>query len=253
MRITMLYDSPPSFLWNSHELVGLGGSENCFINVALTLAKLGHNVRVYNRNDLGRVVAEPAANLRWMSYDNWNLDEQSDVVYSLRFRHPFELSINSTVRCLFLADTESVGLGKDVDEGRINCVMSVSNWQKEKIQKEEDVPDENWIVASNGISLDEFYSTRKATGRCLFTATPERGLANLLNIWPKIRERFPLATLHVYSSFKGWGVSDEDNELMCKDVYAQMRGMEEIGVTNFKHASVKQIRQMVSGVQRRKK
>ena len=142
-----------------------------------------------------------------------------------------------------MADTESYGLGDDIREGRINLVMFVSHWQREKIAKEEGLPDEYCMVTSNGVDARPYPDFgQKVKGRCLFTATPERGLDNLLAIWPRIKERAPWASLHLYSSFIGWDETPEKNDEMLKDAYAKATEMRGLDVVNWKHAPFETIR-----------
>lgn len=40
--------------------------------------------------------------------------------------------------------------------------------------------------------------------KCVFSSSPDRGLQPLLDMWPRIREQVPDATLHVFYSFGNW-------------------------------------------------
>lgn len=238
----MVYQNNPPFMLNDHDEHGLGGSENGFLRTVEHLLRLGHEVHVYNKADVPPM--DYGSGLQWANLKFFDPTRRDyDVVYSLRHREIFEQApVRAKLRVLFLADTESVGLGESVKAGNLDLVMAVSHWQKEKIAREEHLPDDYWYLASNGVEAMSMNLSRKARGRCLFTATPERGLDALLDIWPHIREAVPFATLHVYSSFMGWGVSAEENEQMCAAVYNRMADMQLWGVTNCRHGNAAQIR-----------
>lgn len=40
--------------------------------------------------------------------------------------------------------------------------------------------------------------------KCVFSSSPDRGLQPLLDMWPRIREQVPTATLHIFYSFGNW-------------------------------------------------
>lgn len=243
MKIAMMYWNNPPFLLNTHEKVGLGGSENCFINTVKGLIKLGHEVHVFNKYE-GPTI-DYGNRLKWSNENDFDQNEYFDVVFSLRHREPFQkLKMNTKLKVLFLADTESVGLSEDVRKGNIHLVMAVSNWQKEKIAKEESLHEDYWYVTSNGFddSLPGTYDTEKIPGKCIFTATPERGLSNLIAMWPEIKQRVPHASLHLFSSTLGWGMDDATNQGMWGDLYNQVESMKHLDVVNHKHANALELR-----------
>jgi len=227
----------------SHDQMGLGGSESGFVRTVKHLVELGDVVHVFNLTSVPHVKYGPQ--LEWSHIDRFDPKEPYDVVYSLRHREPFKVEghVNASVRVLFMADTESHGLGDDVKNGNINLVMFVSHWQKEKIAKEEGLPDEYCMVTSNGVDsrpMPDF--SQKFKGRCLFTATPERGLENLLTVWPRIKERVPWASLHLYSSYIAWGTELEENDKMLRDLYGRADELRGLDVVNWRHAPFETIR-----------
>ena len=232
MRIAMLYYNNPPFNLHTHEEVGLGGSESGFTATVKRLADLGHDVFVFNRYepfvDYGKI--------KWRNIAAFNPAEYYDVVYSLRHMEPFRQKLNTKLKVLFLADTECKGLGAEVAAGRIDLIMSVSHWQKEKIALEEEVADKYWYVASNGVE-DRPVSDNKAFAECLFTSTVERGLSSLLEVWSRIKAQVQEAKLELYCSFLGWGVSAEENNQMMGDWYRRIDSMHDLGVTNHKHVN----------------
>lgn len=237
MRIALLYFNNPPFDLDTHEQKGLGGSENGFIQTIRQLVALGHTVHVYNRLE---VAIDYGDNLRWRHIDTFRSSDEYDVVFSLRHSEPFQQKLNTKLRVLFLADTECVGLGENIAKGNIDLVMSVSHWQKEKIAKEENVPDDYWYVTSNGVVNRPVRDT-KAFGECIFTSTIERGLTNLLDVWPAIKSQVEEAKLVLFCSFLGWGVTQEENEQMMGDVYARIQAMSNLDVINYKHANASTI------------
>lgn len=252
MNLTLHYANNPPFLPDTHRKRGLGGTENFSLYVAEHLKRAGHTVAFYNQAEI-----EPTDldGLRWAHIEHFDPLAETDVLVSFRMREVFQTELAAKLKVLILADTESEGLGDDVRAGRIDVVMPVSQWQQDRIARQEDLVGHScWMLASNGVDMDEFEGDgfeSKQPGKCIFLSTPERGLSILLDLWPQIEDSEILAArgiepeLHLFSSFMGWGVSSEDNEAMCVDDYARVVWMVSEGrnITNHKHVPLKQMRQ----------
>lgn len=239
MNIAFLYANNPPFSKDTHSEKGLGGSESGFVRTIEYLLSMGHKIDVFNQ--LETPPTEYGDNLVWSNIRYFDRSKPYDVAYSLRHTEVFEPRIAAKLKVLFLADTESHGLGNFVQDGKIDLVMGVSHWQSDKISSEENIPGDYMYVTSNGIMhlSNEQAPHIRVPGNCLFTATPDR-LGSLLDIWPAVHSQAPHATLHVYSSFMGWGMSAEDNEASLKDLYVNMASVP--GVVNHRHGNPQEIR-----------
>lgn len=235
MKIDLHYSNNPPFTNDDYEQKGLGGTEGFIVQVARELA-WGHDVRVYNRSP----IEMPSGGAFWTNISRFNPQEDRDILISFRMREIFEEDPKG-YKIIILADTESEGLGDLVRAGKVDLVMFVSQWQKDKIAAEEGIPDENCMVASNGVRLSEFVNNEieKVPGMCIHTSTPERGLTQLLELWPKIQIFHADATLQLFSSYIGWGVSPEQNLSMAGPQYAQAEYLAKTGhnVVNHIHAN----------------
>jgi len=249
LKIDLHYQSDPPFNAHTHETVGIGGTEN-FINYAsIALAMAGHDVTVYNRLETEETSHHDGHRVTWRPLREFRRPGERDVLISFRFRDVFDNDLpNTRLRVLMLADTESHGLGDQVRAGRVDLVGFVSQWQKAKIQAEEGIPEENALLTSNGVAMALFDRDRptvkRIRGKCIHLATPERGATYLLNMWGEIQKRVPHASLHLFSSFFGWGVTEGDNAAMAGPLYVQIQGLQAQGLSiiNHKHAGAAEIR-----------
>ena len=240
MKIDLHYSNNPPFTDSDYEEKGLGGTEGFIVQVARELA-MGHDVRVYNRSP----IEMPSNRILWSNIRRFNPQEDRDILISFRMREIFEENPKG-YKIIILADTESIGLGDQVRAGKVDLVMFVSQWQKDKIAAEEQIPEENCMVASNGVRLSEFANDiEKVPGMCIHMSTPERGLSYLLELWPKIQLFQPDAELHLFSSYLGWGVSLEENQSMCGGQYMQAEYLAQTGnkIVNHIHANVNDLRE----------
>lgn len=246
MKIDLHYGNNPPFLDGDLEEKGLGGTEGFIVQVSRELARQGHQVRIYNRLPSFVPLVEQLSDGRlWRDIGQFYPQEDRDVLISFRMREIFEENPKG-LKVIILADTESVGLGDQVRNGKVDLVMFVSQWQKDKIAAEEGIPDENCLVTANGVQLTEFdKQIDKVPGMCIHTSTPERGLSYLLGLWPKIQVFQPEASLHLFSSFHGWGCNEEQNQQMCGSQYMQAEYLAKTGhnVVNHVHVGTPELRE----------
>jgi glycosyltransferase involved in cell wall biosynthesis len=217
---------PPDYLGR-----GLGGTESTLVLLAKALAKLGHNVEVYNCCFKDGVYD----GVSWKSL--WTLDQNKkfDAVISLRLLETFkEYKFNSTIKGVWIHDEALQGASQLDKDGGVNMWISVSNTQKEFIEKKEVIKPENWFVTRNAfdeeIYTDSLRKTKKVKNQAIYCSAPDRGLDYLLDIWPEINERVPDAKLVVTGSFALWGVSDEENSRIFKEIYNKVSKLKDVTI-----------------------
>lgn len=252
MKVILHYSNNPPFIPADHATKGLGGTENFACYVAKTLFLQGHHVKFFNQYPFEQV--QTVEGIPWGNIEHFDPLEPADVLISFRMREVFQLPIAARLKVLILADTESKGLGDDVRAGKIDVVMPVGTWQRDKIAAEEDLVDHPcWMQTSNGVDMKEFEAVayERVPGRCIHTSTPERGLSLLLDVWPEIEEAEALAekgikpVLHLFSSFQGWGASEKDSDGMAGEQFAKVKQLQTDGysIINHKHVPSTEMRQ----------
>ena len=84
--------------------------------------------------------------------------------------------------------------------GNLSKIICVSQWHKKYFCNFVKVPDNYVKIIPNGLSTNNFKVdfSKKKTHRFIYCSDPERGLIVLLQMFPKILEKFPDATLDIY-------------------------------------------------------
>ena len=78
-------------------------------------------------------------------------------------------------------------------------LIAVTKWQKNKIVTDLEIPDELIYVSRNAINPSRFQKNiEKVPFRFIYSSCILRGLDNLINIFPKIKEKYPQSTLHLF-------------------------------------------------------
>jgi glycosyltransferase involved in cell wall biosynthesis len=178
---------------------GIGGSETAVIEIAKRLAAKGHRVRVFCNcgtaglfddveytNDL-RDIDEAHVMIAWRDAA---LLEGIPAQVKLVWAHDTTIA-NATRWTLHLADR----------------VVAVSTWHRDHlVERYSDscgLKSEKVVVLRNGIEPSRFQdSTPRNHRRAIYSSSPDRGLDQLLDMWPRIRERVPAAELHVFYGSK---------------------------------------------------
>ena len=189
-----------------YEQRGMGGSETAVIEMARELAKRGHRVRVYC--DCG--FEGTFDGVDYLDVRAEYPPDQCDVIVAWR-SYLNARFMHSAVRVVWAHDTRVVDMEKR--DGRyevaIDRVFALSEWHKANLCRVHELDPAGVWVTRNGISTDRFVNPGGAKiernpHKAVYSSSPDRGLAALLDMWPRIRAKVPGAELHVYYGFEGW-------------------------------------------------
>ncbi len=200
---------------------GLGGTETMLVLLSSALAKLGHEVKVFN------CCYKPGSysNVEWNHIWTFDPKENFDAVISLRLLEVFnDFNITSPIRGVWIHDDHLSGATQMDRAGKVNTWIAVSETQRRFIEKEEQINKDNWFVTRNAID-ESIYNealrkTKKVSGQVIYCSAHDRGLAYLLKMWPQITAKVANIQLVVTGSFALWGNTDSENDIFFKDMYA---------------------------------
>lgn len=184
---------------------GIGGSEEAVIRLSRELSGLGWKVKVYNscgivpvldEGDFGVVTYEP--------FWNFNPEDKQDVFISWRNPNVFDLKINAKVKLLDLHD---VPIPMDYSTKRlkeIDRIMVKSRFHRNLLPH---IPDDKFAIIGHGVDFREFEGKNIPRNRhkAIYSSSYDRGLENLLDVWPEVLKEIPDARLDICY---GWGLFD---------------------------------------------
>jgi glycosyltransferase involved in cell wall biosynthesis len=185
-----------------YETRGVGGSETAVIEMARRLAAKGHKVRVYCL--CGREGT-------WDGVDYYDYrgahEGVCDVLVSWRTGRMLRW-VNAKVRVIWAHDLAILGYEEDRANGitrRADRIFVLSEFHKGRFCETHGFAPEEVFVTRNGISLERFdQKVARNPHKAVYSSSPDRGLAVLLDMWPAVRERVPGAELHVFYGFDNW-------------------------------------------------
>lgn len=183
------------------EQTGIGGSEEAVINMSRELAKLGHDVTVYNHCDDDAGEYDGVRFVDVLDYDN----PETDVLIGWRSTQPWKMASskkNWKVGYHWLHDVmpeddvmQCLAMGADK-------IMVLSKYHRRLFPN---ILNKEIFLTQNGVNLSQFdQKVERVPGRLFWGSSYDRGLKELLEHWPKIKLAVPEATLHIAYGWKTW-------------------------------------------------
>ena len=197
--------------WNPKGDKRISGSEYMLINLAKEFNKLGYRVFIFSSFE------DELQNINYQGiYDNIEyIDYKYFSEFCLKYiiddliisRYTENLVYYDNIKAVYLwvhdvlpffdkNQTNSIQYHKNKFKG----IISVSKWQKQNIVEKLNIPENNIIVSRNAIYLERFINKNieKIPFRFIFSSSPERGLKYLIQIIPKIKEKYKDTTLYLF-------------------------------------------------------
>jgi len=205
---------------------GIGGSETMVVHMARRLAALGHRVRVYtSTGPHGDGIFD---GVEYRQTEHLLNAGACDVFVAWRNAALFDAPVVAGLRLLWVHDIFAGG-GAHKNLLRADRVLALSQWHAGFVVDHHNLPKSQVLVTRNGIDFSRFTPRAEIVRdphRAVYSSSPDRGLAVLLQVWPKIRERVPDASLDVYYGFFNWRKAAEarkdTEQLQVIDALEQM-------------------------------
>lgn len=182
---------------------GIGGSEEATIEVSRELAKLGHEVTVYNR------CGDDEGTYDGVKFENYEYFDETEADILILWREPdyvLKFKDVKAKKILWLHDTISELQILPVIHF-LDHIFVLSTYHAGLYKN---IPKEKLVVTQNGINLNHFkQKVDRDPYKLVYGSSYDRGLLELLEMWQEIKLAVPEATLNV---FYGWGGIDKQIE-----------------------------------------
>ena len=186
------------------ELIG-SGSEIMAMNLGKEFAKLGYRVVLFggfkqgNKDSQG--VYEGVEYKDVSEYNSFLKSTYVDFLIVSRVSDNLVFYENIGKVFLWLHDTLPIGDSFQTHAKKFGGVLCLSRWHKNFFCSEYHFPKSLVHVTGNAIDPKRFaHKIEKQKLKFIFSSSPDRGLDNLLEIFPKIHARYPEAELHIFGN-----------------------------------------------------
>ena len=225
--------------WTGKDILskGLGGSETCMVELARYIEK--YKVIIFCRCSLKESFDPKSYGLNGNSVDYLPIEEYHsfvkhnvvDVVIISRFTEyvPFTLSCES-VKSVFLIFHDIIKSNTIlINHEKMKGILCLSNFHCNQFLSL--FPSFSSITRkfNYGIASEKFINKNviKIPYKFIYSSFPNRGLLPLLLMWPRIRQKFPTATLEIFSDIHGEWVNNvwADGMKKIKDLIQEYTDM----------------------------
>lgn len=172
---------------------GIGGSETAVIEMAKRLAGPDVRVRVFCRA-LNMGVYD---DVEYYSMAELSEVRRCDVLIAWRNAGLLE-QVVARARWLWVHDTEIFN-ATDWTLSLADRILALSAWHAEHLRKVHPAYAHKVVQTRNGIDLSRFHQdVPRNPHKVIFSSSPDRGLDQMLELWPRVIAIVPDAELHVF-------------------------------------------------------
>lgn len=187
---------------------GIGGSETAALRLFEMLKAHGYTVHMY---------ASPGMYEGEGFYDYRRFTGDLPTKLFISWRRPWMINEQHAPigKSVLWCHDLNYGPGNREDIMKYDYVAGMSYWHRDYLQGIYELPEEKMIVIPNGIDLARFdKEVERNPNKFVYSSSPERGLAELVELWPRIR-RSELDELHVFYGFNNMEkLSKRDHSLV---------------------------------------
>jgi glycosyltransferase involved in cell wall biosynthesis len=175
------------------------------VNISEQMAKIGFRCFVFGNFPFDRKVIN---NVEYIKYDmfiqfadNYIIDwlvisrTSSNIYYSHNVKKVYlwihDTHISSIYESYFI----------QYNKEKFKKVLCLCNWHKNIIFENENIPIDKIQVTRNAINIQKFQgleNIKKQPFRFIYSSGPTRGLLKVLTLFPKIKEKYPVAELYIF-------------------------------------------------------
>ena len=211
----------PDCIWGDEYRMGVGGSELYLMTMCEAWSKAGHTVRLYN-NPHKQVELNIFEQLRTADF---NPDADRDVLINFRtpnVKTPVSKGLKVWLSCDQYSHGNYANFAQHVDK-----IVCISPYHVDFFKQRYGI--EKALYIDIPVRGQDFVSQDKINNRLIFTSVPDRGLANLWRMYPKIQKAIPDVSLVITSDYRLWGVTAQ-NESYRRMWYAFRDSVKFVGV-----------------------
>src|SRR5665213_649063 len=178
-------------------LGGIGGSETAVIHMADAWNRLGARVGVYRGDESTPNSIGIFDGVHYRLAGEWTPELHSDLLVSWRLPHIFAKGRpNAEKTLLWCHDIHfppEINVKAEWVE-HIDVIAVLSEWHKKHIMSVHPFPEEKMFVTRNGIEPARYrQQVEKKKHNYFFSSSHERGLIELLEMWPQVKKAIPVS------------------------------------------------------------
>jgi hypothetical protein len=198
------------YCWNPSGDKRISGSEYMAMNLAKEFHKLGYRVFIIGtfedkKNNINyEGIYDGIEYIDYKYFSEFALKYQIDYLIVSRYTENLVYYDNIKRVYLWMHDTLPVinDNSKCIQyhKTKFKRIIGITDWQKKNTVRILNVPEDNIVVSRNAIYMERFINkdVEKTRHRFIYSSAPERGLDYLIQLIPKIKEKYDDTTLYLF-------------------------------------------------------
>lgn len=170
---------------------GIGGSEEAVIYQSRELTKLGYEVTVFNTCGENAGVYD---GVTYRDIHEFNKNDEFNIFISWRMS-VFHYGVKATKKIVWLHDVPQNVFKTKPESDCVDKILVLSEYHKSLLPE---YAKEKAFVTTNGINLEDVSGIVRNPHKVIYASSYDRGLENLLEMWPDVKKAVPQAELHVF-------------------------------------------------------
>lgn len=196
--------------------IGVGGSETYIIEMSKNIAKLtNYDVYVFCKTDTNEVFE----NVKYRSLNDYIKFINSHKVHTCiisRYSEYIPITVKNDVDNVYFVVHDLSASGNVIPfDNKLKGIFCMSEWHKNYFLNTFPMMKDITHVFPNGININNYpKNIVKKKNSFIYSSFANRGLLNLLKMFPQIRQKLPNATLNVFCDTKNVWVRSVSNDEM---------------------------------------
>jgi GT2 family glycosyltransferase/intein/homing endonuclease len=207
-KSVMIYSGPAWEAWNfnSMETTGIGGSEVWQTWLSRKLSELGYRVTVFADTRQGELRDGDVLWLPYTDYNRWSEQHWTDYAILSRTTDPLRIPLRAGKVYIQIHDVWMLSDRNQLFADKVTKYCALSDWHLNFASDYHSIPKEKMAIMANGIDFNRFDSVQVERNpyRLHWSSSWDRGLDNVLYLWPYIKQAVPEAELHCFYGTFNW-------------------------------------------------
>ena len=193
---------PKSWCPTNYIGTGVSGSEIMAMNMAIQFAKNDYKVFLFTNCENVEGIYDNVEYIHYTKYEKFL--QETYINYLIVLRDPENLKYYEHIEQVYFWIHDILPFGSQFQTHAIKFkkIVCVTNWHKKELLKEYNFPSSMINVIGNSVTFDIDENIKKIPYRFIYSSDFTRGFDKLLRLFPKIKERYPLAELYAFISKK---------------------------------------------------
>ena len=206
-KLLVLYSGPSWEKWDfrNFDKGGIGGSENWIIYLSREFVKLGFRVITFADCPESGIMDGEIKYLHYNEFNKFVEENWIDYLILSRTTDPLFAPVRAGKIFCQLHDVWLLSPKEQLFLDKIDKFCVLSQWHLDFASNHHGIPKEKMEIMANGITFDHFnHKVERHPHRLIWSSSWDRGLDNLLYLFPFIKEEIPDVELHIFYGVYNW-------------------------------------------------